>query len=291
FSEKYGKIQGVIGKGAYGTIRLSVKQASDKSEKIFAIKESKKKLNEKIQHFANRVTSEFMISSSLTHQSIINTYDIMIDFNSNTYLQVMEYIPCGDLFSLVEQTNGSGLKTLEADCFFKQVLNAISYLHSVGITHNDLKVENLLLTATGQIKIIDFGTSTPFKCSWEKSCSKSVGPQGSEPYCGPEMFTDKSYDPRLADIWSLGIIYLVMKNGSYVWKIANTSDPAYNYYLQNRPSPKNPEGSYDVIEDIIGHHRRSRNRVLYGMLDPNPKTRMKLKEIWKSTWVRNIEMC
>lgn len=290
--DKYGKIQGVVGRGSYGVVKLAVKQLPNKTQRIFAIKELKQKSNENVHHFSNRLTSEFMISSSLTHQSIINTYDIMVDLTSLTYLQVMDYVPCGDLFSLVQSSNGDGLHPTEADCFFKQTLNAVSYLHSVGISHNDLKVENLLLTLTGQLKIIDFGTSTPIKCAWEDHCSRLSGAQGSEPYCGPEMFVDKDYDSRLLDIWALGVIYLVMVSGGYSWKIADAkADSAYNYFLESRPSDEGGKGSYDSIESLTGKNKNSKKKVLYGMLHPDPHKRIRLKEIWKSKWVSNIELC
>ncbi|GMF05460.1 unnamed protein product [Ambrosiozyma monospora] len=165
--EKYGAIEGVIGRGSYGVVSITGKcDPKDKKKKsFFAVKQLKKRPGESLNHFSNRVTSEFMISSSLTHQAVINVYDLMVDPVTFTYSQVMEFIPCGDLFTLIQSTGG--LEVVECDCFFKQILNAISYLHSVGVSHNDLKVENLLLTKKGQLKITDFGTSAVFKTAWE----------------------------------------------------------------------------------------------------------------------------
>lgn len=232
-SEKYGKLQGVIGKGSYGTVKLSMKTATSntgtktqrKVKQIFAIKQLQRKPDETASHFSNRVTSEFMISSSLTHQALINVYDLMVEPASETFSQIMEFIPSGDLYSLISASHGEGLQITECDCFFKQILNAVTYLHSVGITHNDLKVENLLLTPHGQLKIIDFGTSTVFKTEWEKEIQLSSGCFGSEPYIAPEQFIEhKVYDPRKCDVWSLGVIYLVMANGGYVWGKANKED-------------------------------------------------------------------
>ncbi|GMF61304.1 unnamed protein product [[Candida] boidinii] len=207
--QKYGHIEGVVGRGSYGTVRIAIRNSSTKKmpQQVFAIKILRQRSNESLHHFGNRVTSEFMISSSLTHQAIINVFDLMVDPINMVYSQIMEYIPCGDLFALIYST--SGLEVIECDCFFKQILNAVTYLHSVGISHNDLKVENLLLTKTGQLKIIDFGTSAVFQTAWEDKVQLSSGTCGSERYVSPEQYIPhEKYDPRLADIWSLGIIYL-----------------------------------------------------------------------------------
>ncbi|CDK28101.1 unnamed protein product [Kuraishia capsulata CBS 1993] len=305
--KKYGKIKGLIGKGSYGTVKLAMKINPDKSESVFAIKHLKQRANESPHHFGNRVTSEFMIASSLTHQAVINTYDLMIDPETLTYSQVMEFVPCGDLYSLINSTGGEGLSMVEADCFFKQILNAITYLHSVGISHNDLKVENLLLTSAGQLKIIDFGTSAVFKTSWEPDVQKSRGACGSEPYVAPEEYiSDNEYDPRYADVWSLGIIYLIMVNGGYVWSVAKKSDDLYAKYLDTRAlynydkksSSHTQEaavvraGQFDPIESLgKGQFPHSRRYVLYNILNPDPNHRMRVSKIWKSEWVKSIQVC
>lgn len=232
-SVKYGEIVGEIGKGSYGTVCISKKEIPNREPVYFAIKQLQKKSNESLKHFGTRVASEFMISSSLTHQAIINVYDLMFDSNTKIYSQVMEFIPCGDLYSLIYHTKG--LDIVECDCFFKQILNAVTYLHSVGISHNDLKVENLLLTRKGQLKIIDFGTSAVFRTQWEADIQLSKGICGSERYIAPEQFIEsKEYDPRLGDVWALGIIYLVMIYGHYSWETAKKCDDGYKQFIDQK---------------------------------------------------------
>lgn len=306
-AEKYGCVEGVIGKGSYGTVSISSKASpDDKKHKVyFAIKQLKQRPNESLHHFGNRVTSEFMISSSLTHQAIINVYDLMVDPVTMTYCQVMEYIPCGDLFGLISQTGG--LEVIECDCFFKQILNALTYLHSVGISHNDLKVENLLLMRNGQLKIIDFGTSAVFKTAWEDKVQYSRGPCGSERYVSPEQYNlEKDYDPRLADVWSLGVIYLVMFFGNYSWDVAKESDERYDTYLEQRAvynyskrstsQPKQfrtvSKGTFNPIESISGgKYANSRRYVLYNILNPDTTYRMRTYQIWQSDWIKNFQVC
>lgn len=325
-SQKYGHIEGVVGKGSYGTVCISSKTVGT-TKIYFAIKQLKRKQGESLHHFGNRVTSEFMISSSLTHQAVINVYDLMVDPVSMTYSEIMEFIPCGDLFSLISTTNG--LHIVECDCFFKQILNAITYLHSVGVSHNDLKVENLLLTRKGQLKIIDFGTSAVFRTAWESDVQLSRGACGSERYVAPEQYNkEREYDPRLGDVWSLGIIYLTMYYGKYAWEAAKMSDETYARFIDTRAvfdySYKSPTkahqflcvkpGGYSPIEGIKGgilnswvqkggeldsnirsndeeYVNDSRKYVLYNILNPDPTFRMRTYQIWQSEWIKNFHVC
>lgn len=86
---------------------------------------------------------------------------------------------------------GEKLGMLEADCFFKQLVRGVEYLHSVGVAHRDLKPENLLWTGAGVLKIGYFG---------EEEARMSSGHCRTTPYVAPELFLDGKYDPRLVDV-------------------------------------------------------------------------------------------
>jgi serine/threonine protein kinase len=70
---------------------------------------------------------------------------------------VLEYVTGGELFEIIA-TNGR-LKEEEARKYFQQLINAVDYCHSRGVYHRDLKLENLLLDASGNLKVSDFGLS------------------------------------------------------------------------------------------------------------------------------------
>jgi protein-serine/threonine kinase len=73
----------------------------------------------------------------------------------------MEYCAGGDLKTLV--LRAGRLETSEADCYFKQLMRGLEYLHEMGVAHRDLKLENLLPTADGALKITDFGNAECFR--------------------------------------------------------------------------------------------------------------------------------
>lgn len=88
-------------------------------------------------------------------------------------------------------------------------MNAVEYLHRLGIAHRDLKPENILLDTDFNIKLIDFGLSNFVEKDvlLETAC-------GSPCYAPPEMVSGKQYLGQVGDIWSLGIIFYGMICGT-----------------------------------------------------------------------------
>lgn len=282
FAERYGRCQEVIGKGTFGVVRISHKKFnnSDK-ETLFAVKEFKKKPTETEQKYSRRLTSEFCISSSLKHVNIIETLDLLQDAKGD-YVEVMEFCSGGDLYTLI--IAAGKLEYLEADCFFKQLIRGVVYMHEMGVAHRDLKPENLLLTENGILKITDFGNGECFKMAWEKDIHFSGGICGSSPYIAPEEYTTKEFDPRSVDIWACGVIYMAMRTGRQLWRVAKDDDEFFVKYLEGRKSTK----GYEPIE----HLKRARCRnVIYSILDPVPSRRINGKQILNSEWGREIKCC
>lgn len=282
--QKYGKCQEIVGKGTYGIVRVAHKyDKMSNRETLFAVKEFKRRTQESDSNFSKRLTSEYCISSSLHDNNIIHTLDLMKDGHGE-YCQVMEYCDGGDLYSLILASEG-GLKQAEADCFFKQLVRGVVYMHSMGVAHCDLKPENLLLTCNGSLKISDFGNSECFQMAWETEVHLSSGICGSKPYIAPEQFKDCEFDPRAVDVWATGVIYMVMRTGSYLWQVASIDeDPLYEKYLLGRKQ----KNGFEPIEAL----RRARCRnVIYSILDPIPSRRITGKQILNSEWGRSIQIC
>lgn len=282
--QKYGKCQEIIGKGSYGVVRVSHKyDAIKRQEVLFAVKEFRRRAQEAEADYQKRLTSEFCISSSLHHPNIIHTLDLMKDA-AGSCCQVMEYCAGGDLYSLILASEG-GLDVVEADCFFKQIMRGVQYMHSMGVAHCDLKPENILLTQAGVAKITDFGNGECFRMAWENEIHLSSGVCGSRPYIAPEQFRDDEFDPRPVDVWAVGIIYMAMRAGSYLWQVAvPEEDQFYAKYLQGRKQ----KNGYPPIECL---RRSARRNVIYSILDPIPSRRITAKQVLNSEWGRSIVVC
>lgn len=166
-TSKYGKFGKVLGAGAGGSVRL-MKRSSDGT--TFAVKEFRARHSyESEKEYAKKVTAEFCVGSTLHHGNIIETLDIIHE--KGKWYEVMEYAPY-DLFAIV--MTGKMSKS-EVSCSFLQILSGVSYLHSMGLAHRDLKLDNVVVNEHGIMKIIDFGSASVFKYPFESNITLSSG--------------------------------------------------------------------------------------------------------------------
>ncbi|KAM0748708.1 Pkinase-domain-containing protein, partial [Meredithblackwellia eburnea MCA 4105] len=225
--KKYGKWGKTLGSGAGGTVRL-IKRSKDHT--TFAVKEFRaRRSGESEKEYVKKVTAEFCVGSALHHPNIIETLDIISDHGH--YYEVMEYAEF-DLFSIVM----SGRMTRpEIYCVFKQIVSGVDYLHSMGLAHRDLKLDNCVMTRDNVVKIIDFGTAVVFSYPGQRPV-KASGVVGSDPYLAPEVLASKEYDPRLTDVWSVAIIFMCMILRRFPWKLPDPkSDASYKLYVTSHP--------------------------------------------------------
>ncbi|KAH3661881.1 hypothetical protein OGAPHI_006060 [Ogataea philodendri] len=227
FSKRYSKFGESLGAGAGGQVRL-VKRISD--SKVFAVKEFRAKYqHESRREYTKKITSEYCIGSALKHPNIIET--IEISYENERIVQVMEYCDF-DLFAIVMSNK---MSPEEVNCCFKQILNGIRYIHSIGLAHRDLKLDNCVISKEGIVKIIDFGSAVVFQYPFSNTLIEAQGIVGSDPYLAPEVCVFNKYDPRPVDIWSTAIIYCCMMLKKFPWKVPKLSDPSFKLFASREP--------------------------------------------------------
>lgn len=166
-TSKYGKFGKVLGAGAGGSVRL-MKRSSDGT--TFAVKEFRARhAYESEKEYAKKVTAEFCVGSTLHHGNIIETLDIINE--KGKWFEVMEYAPY-DLFAIVMTGK---MSREEVTCSFLQILSGVTYLHSMGLAHRDLKLDNVVVNEHGIMKIIDFGSASVFKYPFENAIVLASG--------------------------------------------------------------------------------------------------------------------
>ncbi|POY70113.1 putative Non-specific serine/threonine protein kinase [Rhodotorula taiwanensis] len=225
--KKYGKWGKMLGSGAGGTVRLIKRQ---RDHTVYAVKEFRaKRAGESEREYVKKVTAEFCVGSTLHHPNIIETVDIISDHGH--YYEVMQYAEF-DLFSIVM----SGKMTRpEIYCVFRQIVDGVDYLHSMGLAHRDLKLDNCVMMHDNTVKLIDFGTAVVFRYPDQKP-TKASGIVGSDPYLAPEVIGKKEYDPRLTDVWSVAIIFMCMILRRFPWKLPDSkTDASYRLYVSSHP--------------------------------------------------------
>jgi len=200
----------------------------------FAVKQFREKHSwESEKDYSKKVTAEFCIGSTLHHGNIIETMDIIQE--GHRWYEVMEYAPY-DLFAIVM----TGKMTREEiACSFLQIVNGVSYLHSMGLAHRDLKLDNVVVSEHGIMKLIDFGSATVFRYPFEDDIVLASGIVGSDPYLAPEVYDERKYDPTATDIWSLAIIFCCMTLRRFPWKQPRITDNSYKLFVSH-PTPGTP---------------------------------------------------
>lgn len=163
---KYGKFGKVLGSGAGGAVRLM--KRSDGV--VFAAKEFRARHQyETEREYVKKLTAEYCIGSSLHHGNVIETLDIVQE--KGKWYEVMEYAPY-DLFAIVMTGK---MSREEISCCFLQMLNGVTYLHSMGLAHRDLKLDNVVVSDRGILKLIDFGSAHVFRYPFESGMVLASG--------------------------------------------------------------------------------------------------------------------
>ena len=119
---------------------------------------------------------------------------------------MIEICAGGDLLNYVRKRRQ--LKEEVAKSVFKQLINGIAYCHSKSILHRDIKLDNILLSSNGEVKICDFGVSKVVKRGemMTEQC-------GTPAYIAPEILADRGYEGFGVDIWSSGVVLYAMLYG------------------------------------------------------------------------------
>ena len=175
--------------------------------KILDLQEIAKKsrTGKTVPQLRERVLREVSILQHLQHENIVRLFDAIED-GHKIYI-VMELAEGGELFDYLAAQRR--LSESQARLFFRQLVSVIEYCHANFVIHRDLKLENILLDKSLNLKVVDFGLSnfiTPGKLL-ETHC-------GSYHYTAPEVMDGGGYTGPSSDIWSLGVILYAFVFGS-----------------------------------------------------------------------------
>ncbi|KAI4452937.1 mitogen-activated protein kinase kinase kinase 20-related [Holotrichia oblita] len=157
------------------------------------------------QEFIKRFYIEAKAAAKLSHQNIVNVYDVGQE--GNIYFIVMEYVEGRTLKELITQSAPfSDSETMGVGI---QIASALEAAHANGIIHRDIKPQNILVTTEGKVKVTDFGIA---KATSGTTVTTTSNTMGSVHYFSPEQAKGRFVDVR-SDIYSLGIVLFEMITG------------------------------------------------------------------------------
>jgi len=216
--------------------------------------------------------------SSLDHPHIIKSFPLS-HHDADFDLIVMEHADHGDFFDLV--TRGSLAHEVHVRTYFHQLIAGLEYLHSQGIAHLDLKLENLLMSRDFLLKIIDFDQA-------QTQSDHRVISGGTNGYRAPEIRERNCTNIFAADIYSAGILLYVLKTSKFPF-MENENDsqselPHYDLFLNNNEEfwQLKTEGM-NKPSDFFSEELK---QLLRGMLEKDPSKRLTIQDIKASEWYR-----
>ncbi|CAH8364138.1 unnamed protein product [Eruca vesicaria subsp. sativa] len=188
----------LLGRGSFGSVYEGISGGGD----FFAVKEvSLLEQGSQAQECIQQLEREIALLSQLQHQNIVRYRGTAKD-GSNLYI-FLELVSQGSLLKLYQKYQ---LPDSVVSTYTRQILDGLKYLHGEGFIHRDIKCANILVDASGAVKLADFGLAKVSKLNDIKSS------QGTPFWMAPEVIALKRTDGygSSADIWSLGCTVLEM---------------------------------------------------------------------------------
>lgn len=264
-----------LGSGNFSEVRLgvNVQEGTKRAVKVIDKKKFLQFQNKRDSHLS--LSSEADVLVGLNHAGIVGFFD-WFETDNHLYL-VMELLHGGDLLQCI----------LEHGCFtesmarrlFRELCEAVRYLHTRHIVHRDLKPENILLTTKDRdnmhLKIADFGLAR--KNMQSRDCRTFCG---TPHYFAPEVintFRDRETPAagygKQADMWSLGVILYIMLSGIPPFE----EDGLYEQIL---------EGKYEFDVREWTTVTPEAKELVRRLMTVNPKDRLTIEQACEHRWLR-----
>jgi serine/threonine protein kinase len=249
-----------LGEGGMGSVYLALTGCKD-AAKFCVIKQLGSAWSDfpadELPAIEGRFKREAEITMALSHPSIPKTF--AVGDEQGPYL-VQEFVDGVNLRHLVAHATSAGesISVPLASYIVVEVAKALSYLHdfeSLGLVHRDVTPDNVMLAASGEVKLIDFGIA---KATARDDGLTTRGVVGKAEWMAPEIFHGAKLDRR-ADIYALGLLY---------WYLLTRRDPGSTQ--SNRTATQDrflPPSAFvaDVTPEL--------DRVVTRAMDPNPEFR------------------
>jgi len=255
-----------------GTGRLNVYQVYSPSRKdTFALKLYPKD---------SVGTTRFHKEKLMFHLSHINVIqNVPIQFHNDQFYGLLtEYAGHGDFFDLVRNriiNNEVLVRT-----YFHQLIEGLEYIHSQGVAHLDIKLENLMLGSDFRLKFIDFDQAQPI-------ADNSITSSGTRDYRAPEVRDRTCVNLKASDIYSAGIVLYALKANEYMfWESEEYDDKNIKSYAFFN---KNNRAFWKARADVKNNKEffcKEFIELVNQMVNKNPNKRPSIKDIKNSKWYK-----
>ena len=246
------RLDEVIGRGGMSTVYRGTDLSLDR---VVAVKVALDPLVEQSPIYLARFTREAQSTAAISNPRIVTVYDAGAD--GPTRFIVMELVPGRSLADVLR--DDGPLEPARAANIAAQVADALSAAHAAGIVHRDIKPGNIMVTADGQAKVLDFGIARALD---SHSLTQTATVLGTSSYMSPEQALGQPVDAR-SDIYSLGCVLYEMLTGEPPF-VADVSAAVLHQHVRVEPKPAR-ERNPDIPQAL--------NDLVMQMLAKDPKDR------------------
>ncbi len=191
-----------------------------------------------------RFQREALSATSLTHPNIVSVYDAGED--GDMHYIVMEYVKGKTLKQYIQEF--SPLSPAKSVHIMKQLTSAIAHAHENGIIHRDIKPQNILMDAEGNVKITDFGIATTLNAT---SYTQTNSVMGTVHYLSPEQARGGGATEK-SDIYSLGIVLYELLTGELPFSGESAVSIALKHLQSETPSVRAFDASIpQALENVV----------------------------------------
>jgi len=194
---KYERLE-KIGEGTYGTV---FKAKNRQTQEIVALK--RYRLDTEDEGIPSSALREICLMKELKHTNIVRLQDVL--HSDRRLTLVFEYVD-QDLYHYLESHKNTGVNPNKVKRFMYQLLKGLAFCHAQNVLHRDLKPQNLLINANGELKLGDFGLARVFSVPLQCYSNEVV----TLWYRPPDVLLGNKRYTTSIDVWSAGCIFAEM---------------------------------------------------------------------------------
>ncbi|EEB09548.2 CAMKK/META protein kinase [Schizosaccharomyces japonicus yFS275] len=259
----------VIGSGSFGLVYLGIER---QKQKVVAVKEyMKHRLCKKFGHWLKEIDDrdnpfamlgfEIEAMRQLRHPNIVRFYQVLN--TERSYFIVMEYCPKVSMV-LTTKMPCTPLSVSNARRYFRDLIQAVEFVHSRDLAHCDIKPENLLINKRNRLLLADFSSCQHIRCPKKLFTSPA--------FTSPELCVDLVGDYlQPSDVWSMGVVLYVWTTGQLPFQQRDVLSLYRSIQLDEPDYPTD-------LDSRLQH-------LLRRLLDKNPQTRITLSELHHDPWI------
>ncbi|KAA8900873.1 kinase-like domain-containing protein [Sphaerosporella brunnea] len=248
-NQSYTKIK-KVGQGASGSVyvaKINSNPASQTARELLGRGKSSPRVAIKQMDLAHQprkelIVNEILVMKESQHPNIVNFLDAFLKGTTELWV-VMEYMEGGALTDVIDNNT---LKEDQISTICFETCKGLEHLHQQNIIHRDIKSDNVLLDAQGNVKITDFG----FCAKLTEQKSKRATMVGTPYWMAPEVVKQKEYGSKV-DIWSLGIMAIEMIESEPPYLNEEPLKALYLIATHGTPTLKKPDSLSKELKSFL----------------------------------------